>query len=1258
MGTSTVYRRARPAATLILAVFLIVAGKPVLAADAPKTVALVDFVVRAPAAKAAENAWLGPAVAELLQAKMQLLDGARVVERMRLRSLISAAGKGPDGPDDTAPAYLAVLPAEILIAGSVEVSPGAAPAKIRFRARAFETQTARILSQAVFEGTSDLAGLLEVSQELAEKLVDGLGLAFAPGQVAYAEPASIDTLKRHLAGNEHFLAGRYRQAIASYQEALDGNGGKYYAAAHRMQGEAYQTLSKSGPDADAQHVNEEYLNKFQKDALAASGAIFDLGLAYEANALWKEAVAAFQDYVTALKSGTSPVRWSQAMGSEPRALVMEEDRLMHSVRDRRPFLWETRDAKSGQLLGKVPLGGIPLARYSDEETWRLKGIDGERYVFLCRVGTWKTGRYWVVVLGRQGALLWSWPLEMERVLEVSLRCGAGRVYLGVEQETEAHARKTSERNVYYGGDKTGRLYTFDVADGRLLSAIDLEMSERVQIDLRYLDMAAATYSSSRGVHDLARDLSVPYAAPAVKERNTRRGQEWWKISRPTGYPRINYLKERNGVRLYRDGQEVFFLAQAEDLVLPVSADYAAEPPPIFEGPILFSAERGYLLVNPQDWTTVALYQDYKGENFPYFVARSASHLAFVVSQRLSEGEVDVRYGLATGDQVLNILDVRTGRLEAKYRLNPRLYAPTESLCFLVGDDLVIQDGFTLRRIGLLEEQLMPPASATSAGLHVARCLLEQGDHRAASEALNALGRDATSDPRGKFLRLRIAKARGAVDEAVTYALKALSAGGVEDKAEAELCLEAIRERHTEVKDLIRIPVKGHVEFTALAAPGKVVAALQSGARCGMHFLIDLATGLTQSTDTPELNAYCRTPPRPTTYLGRYLYGPVPLDDRRVGVVRVDLSNGARIQSAPLGRSVLGFVRGMEVGAMVFGEDQRHWLVHLDPETLQVLNRIDVEYVRLLAEESGFGIFAWSPSWDGESHVIVVDLAQGREVFRKTMHLKNEKFIAATSDGETLYLGITGGDHEALLQGMRGLWLRVEAIQISPRGVSWTFEEDGFFAGNFLLEGDLISFPAYEGGLPVKVELDTSGKKIAVIRKKSLPLKKLSLQRATGKRVAEEAVRVNAWDAKPSKHDVAAGNVRARCELTWAEEGEEHGPTLVIDGSKGWKLNRISTVFSPPAFRHIFAGSRNSAWHGGETGSFWDYRDDREPLPLVAGGPNQGYYIARSACYPGSDNTLLVEKGRVYEPIGGGYILVKDYADGKGLDDVYPPWKQE
>ncbi len=94
---------------------------------------------------------LGSALAELLQAKMQLFGGARVLERMRLRSLVAAAGKAQSPADESAPDYLRIVPAEILVAGSVEVASGKETLKIKVRARVLETQTSNIISWNVIK---------------------------------------------------------------------------------------------------------------------------------------------------------------------------------------------------------------------------------------------------------------------------------------------------------------------------------------------------------------------------------------------------------------------------------------------------------------------------------------------------------------------------------------------------------------------------------------------------------------------------------------------------------------------------------------------------------------------------------------------------------------------------------------------------------------------------------------------------------------------------------------------------------------------------------------------------------------------------------------------------------------------------------------------------------------------------------------------------------------------------------------------------
>src|SRR5512134_1973324 len=71
-------------------------------AESARAIALVDFAVRAPQSAAAESAWLGPALSELVQAKLQLFGGGRVLERTRVRALLRAAAAS-DGPAGEVP---------------------------------------------------------------------------------------------------------------------------------------------------------------------------------------------------------------------------------------------------------------------------------------------------------------------------------------------------------------------------------------------------------------------------------------------------------------------------------------------------------------------------------------------------------------------------------------------------------------------------------------------------------------------------------------------------------------------------------------------------------------------------------------------------------------------------------------------------------------------------------------------------------------------------------------------------------------------------------------------------------------------------------------------------------------------------------------------------------------------------------------------------------------------------------------------------
>lgn len=248
--------------------------------------------------------------------KIQLFAGASLVERQRLDLAFARAGAIPGGAETDSLAELAIVPADVLIAGSVGVQPAEGATRIKVLARAVETATGKVMSQAAFSGQSDLAGLLGIVEKLAAALAQGLGLTYTPAQLAYAEPAGLDTLQRFVEGRARLREGRHREAIDAFTEALENNGGRYFAAAHRALGEAYQARIEAQQAADAGKTRQEYLERFRRDALQAAGALFDLAVAYAANGFWREGSDTFRDYIAAVGSEGETVRWTFEMARD------------------------------------------------------------------------------------------------------------------------------------------------------------------------------------------------------------------------------------------------------------------------------------------------------------------------------------------------------------------------------------------------------------------------------------------------------------------------------------------------------------------------------------------------------------------------------------------------------------------------------------------------------------------------------------------------------------------------------------------------------------------------------------------------------------------------------------------------------------------------------------------------------------------------------------------------------------------------------
>jgi tetratricopeptide (TPR) repeat protein len=1342
--------------SLLLAALLSLAvAVPGRAAEAgPRTLAVADFAVRVPEEKAAESAWLGPAVAELLQAKMQLFSGARLVERMRLATLVAAAGRPLPASGEGPPDGLALIPADILVAGSIEVAPGTEPQRIKIRARAFETQTSKIISDAVVEETSELPGLLKVTEGLAEALAAGLGLAFTPEQLVYAEPASIDTLKAYLAGNGHFLGGRYRDAVDAYQRAQDGNAGRYYAAAHRMQGEAYQALAKGAGSVEGEKVREEYLRKFREDALVASGALFDLGLAYEANAMWKEAVDTFEDYLKAAGREGETVRWRRDLGSpdllngeklheggSPKFIVDDENRLHFISRD----WWLTLDASTGATLGKRSL--LELIGETPEPgthcNFVLGGIEqGILMLVWTRSGNGRGMRYfnecWAAAIGPDMKPRWKRMVAGAGIAKRVWR-SEGRTHIFADIQHVDEQGKQGSGIVGYD------LLTLDT-DGQLLSRIALPLQERDHgiplhgPDLRGFSSIDGTLAMKDGLHRLTDGSLI---------RNWEMSRELLKsgghrvsprIEYPTGMTRVTWAVFPEGVRIFQDRNEV--------LALPGATELTAIPQGTLRGALLFDAHQGYLLVDTANWTVVTLFGDLKHDDRPYPLAAKDGRLLFGLGVNAGTGG-NPSYALPADESVNVLLLVETpgGLVVGKYRAEHI----SRGCSFFLGTDLVSAGANQMIRSSLAQPSGVAIIPAAEAHLRMAGDLLHLELRDEARGSLEKFDRELPGDPRAYLVRLELAKMDGKNDEASQFALKALVAGFLSREESAPL-LDAIRKVHPEVRDALVTPVKSGLELLSMAGPGTLVAAPYDGQpERKLHLLVDTATGETNLVPTPEFTW------AGISYDGAVAYG--RSDARDSPVVRIDLRTGERTRSGPLplhdagsggdtwvvpgfpiavcqppaqtapasgglgitigirndvltviapiedspawkigikaGDQILKvnaeLTRDMSVEAAVkkmrgvpgtsvtitvmregleepkdytivrdtirltqgqqvsFNRSEMDLLV-LDPVTLVPLNRVMVHRSAPSFIGNGLVVFAPPPDTDAADNALVVVIEQetGRERLRQNVPLHRERLVSAVADADELLVTINGGDMESLAAGGKGNWYRVESYPIGSRGKRWTYEAEGWVAGNAAIEGDRVSLPAYEGrfkltasqppDLPGQESREayrgpTEDAKVKWILHGSYPLQRVSIDRRTGQRLAGTPMRSVGSD--PGLHEEAVP---------------------LYHGDSSWFSHLSGGIFTPIAGRRIFPGRDESIWDEefDRFEEFWFYAPGREPVLVRTEFRERDYRVLANSGNPaGSWPRRLSWGDLVLESIGGGVILVKDFAKGKGLDILSP-----
>lgn len=1168
---------------------------------ATRTLAVADFAVRAGVAREAEYRWLASAVPELLQAKMQLFSGARVAERLRI----------PFPSLELSPERAGRIVADVLLLGSVEVPPVGAGGEtmIRVRVRAVETETGRIISEATASCTTKLAGLLAATEEVAKPIADGLGLTYSPSQIAYAEPASIDTLRFYLDGLDQLAGGRPREAIDSFQKALDGNAGVYYAAAHRSQGEAYRALSGSAGGAEARAVNEEYLKKFKEDALTASGALFDLGSALEANGLWREAIGVYEDYVKVVGTEGETVRWT----FDPRASVMkhatipdpamaEGGRIHLLVCAGQPSAdprWVILDSKTGSLIGQFKL--FDLLGLTPKEAWvqRIFGADdGVIYLYGYGVtglpGTVPASQIrrcnpWAAAIDVSGRVLWKAAI------------GAG------EQWVESDAVAFKGRLAI----ELGRLETV------ILSSADGSVLRR--------------YNPREATYDPATD---------TLHRKTVVGDDpFMAADYPTGTPGLT-VSLLGTWGLFRDGQRILDLANRSPLARPLRMAAG--------GWLAFGEYAGIKLVavNPDDLSLLDLYGELRVP--ATLVGQDKDYVVFALENDPKGGVIDQRYGVESTMKgtAINVVSKASRTVVGKTFLTQQQWIAAD------GHDLIVFSGGAVTRQELLPRGNVVVTPRWEAHFGIASCLLELNDVAGSDKHMALFEGLVSGDPRASLLRMKRAARLGKPLESARFALAALASGGVSDTA-ARRCLETIRAARPEVRDIVLTPVKSRLMVRGMAGPGLLTCTPSGGQENRLHLVVDTVGKTTRLVPTPELAPNVVGGGLTSLwYRGRNVYYSRESGDLQL--FRVDLLSGRHVAGEKLKYGGGRFFPGLPYWVRPsLPSSKKRRLLKFDPESLQVVK--DLEF------DVGVGywsdlrpVYVGNPSVfaDEDRHscdrpsssLVVIDPDDGREVARLLVGLNRERVVSVAADGDRVIVGVNGGDVLAYADGREGFWYRVESFPIGPGGRRWTYRAEGRLTAPLAIDGGRAAFSAFEGRFPAPREKIAAPEKL--------------LDACNGKGMSAGPVVYEGPEVNASRITLDLGDGSRMTAEPAAPESGDH-----VSG--GGAVRREFHAFCnfcvedlpvrQEGARGILPGMSLSRGRFPGDDAMWDEGVVRLPLEFTPWSVGEDFKVIvdgfRKYSVEPETEAQLLWQGTVYEPVGGGVILIKDLASGRGLDPV-------
>jgi len=187
-------------------------------------------------------------------------------------------------------------------------------------------------------------------------------------------------------------------------------------------------------------------------------------------------------------------------------------------------------------------------------------------------------------------------------------------------------------------------------------------------------------------------------------------------------------------------------------------------------------------------------------------------------------------------------------------------------------------------------------------------------------------------------------------------------------------------------------------------------------------------------------------------------------------------------------------------------------------------------------------------------------------------------------------------------------MRLTSFALGARGRTWTWRGAGRLAGNMLIEGDRLEFQLSDEGAPSSGSASGAGP--AIVR--------ASLDLETGEQWLMAPLAPNTW----TPASLFGRETRAR----------------IFPGLETWRVER----------------DRDDV--------YWAFAHDRQPLRVTGeSGPDDCHIVVddqettlHSKYAPtGKDHVIPVIacKETAYESIGGGVILIKDFAGGLGLERV-------